>query len=128
MLSLMAQPDCPHCGGTGWRLVDRVDANQKAERVVERKDARPGADRRIAKVHAGPCPATAPAATAPLVRLIRARIPRRYEHCDFENFDTDLWEGSARSSRLEPQPGAGHACWWKASRATIPPAAKPAFC
>jgi DNA replication protein DnaC len=25
--------------------------------------------------------------------LTRARIPRRYEHCDFENFETDVWEG-----------------------------------
>ncbi len=25
--------------------------------------------------------------------LVRARIPRRYEHCDFDNFETDLWEG-----------------------------------
>jgi DNA replication protein DnaC len=26
---------------------------------------------------------------------VRARIPRRYEHCDFENFDTNLWEGES---------------------------------
>ena len=39
----------------------------------------------------GPCPATARAAIAPRERW-RARIPRRYEHCDFDNFDTDLYE------------------------------------
>ncbi len=27
--------------------------------------------------------------------LARARIPRRYEHCDFENFDTDLYESES---------------------------------
>ena len=31
--------------------------------------------------------------------LARAHIPRRYEHCDFENFDTDLWENSAEAAQ-----------------------------
>ena len=29
--------------------------------------------------------------------LARARIPRRYEHCDFQNFDTDLQHEDARA-------------------------------
>ena len=66
MLSLMAQPDCPLCSGTGWRLVERVDANQKAERVVERKDAVwAPPPRRLSSL--GRCRATAPEATARLV-------------------------------------------------------------
>ncbi len=28
----------------------------------------------------------------------RARIPLRYEHCDFENFDTDLYENAAQAA------------------------------
>ncbi len=92
MLSLMAQPDCPLCSGTGWRLVERVDANQKAERVVERKDAVLGASAAAPKfTWAVPCDCTGGDRSSRA--LDRARIPRRYEHCDFENFDTDVWDG-----------------------------------
>lgn len=92
MLQSMAESQCPLCGGTGWRLVERVDANQKAERVVQRKDATPGASARAPKLTwAVPCDCSeADRATR---ALARARIPRRYEHCDFDNFETDLWEG-----------------------------------
>jgi DNA replication protein DnaC len=84
----MARPDCPLCGGTGWRLVERVDANEPAERVVERKNARPGVSLDPPKLTwAVPCECTGNDRAAKV--LVRAHIPRRYEHCDFENFDTD---------------------------------------
>ena len=72
-------------------MVERVDANQRAERVVQRKDATPGASVGAPKLTwAVPCDCSeADRATR---SLTRARIPRRYEHCDFENFETDLWE------------------------------------
>ncbi len=44
--------------------------------------------------------------------LTRARIPERYRHCDFENFETDNdIENVAREQLqvLESQPGAGEA-------------------
>jgi DNA replication protein DnaC len=95
----MTQPQCPLCGGTGWRLVERVDANQKAERVIQRKDANPGASLGRPKLTwAVPCDCSeADRATR---SLARARIPRRYEHCNFENFETDLWE-AVRSGGAE---------------------------
>jgi len=97
MLSIMAQPDCPHCSGTGWRMVERVDANQKAERVVERKHARPGASAGSPQFKwAVPCECTGGDRASR--GLIRAGIPRRYEHCDFENFETDIWEGSPEAA------------------------------
>jgi DNA replication protein DnaC len=87
----MAQTDCSLCNGTGWRLVERVDANQKAERVVQRKDVISGASAAPPKLTwAVPCDCTGEDRTSRA--LDRARIPRRYEHCDFENFDTELWE------------------------------------
>lgn len=88
----MTEPRCPLCGGTGWRLVERVDANQNAERVIQRKDVAPGGSVRTPKLTwAVPCDCSeADRATR---SLARARIPRRYEHCDFDNFETDLWEG-----------------------------------
>jgi DNA replication protein DnaC len=94
MLSAMAQPDCSLCGGTGWRLVERVDANEKAERVVERGKAKPGASTAAPKLTwVVPCDCTGEDQATRV--MAQARIPRRYEHCDFDNFDTDLWEGSA---------------------------------
>jgi DNA replication protein DnaC len=93
----MAQSDCAVCGGTGWRLVDRVDANQPAERVVERKNATPGPSSATPRfTWAVPCDCTGGDRTSRA--LVRARIPHRYEHCDFENFDTDLWGGSPEST------------------------------
>lgn len=86
----MARTDCGVCGGTGWRLVDRVDANEQAERVVERKNAGRGASASEPRfTWAVPCECTG---TDRVSRaLTRARIPHRYEHCDFSNFDTDIW-------------------------------------
>ena len=96
MLSTMAQSDCPICSGTGWRLVERVEASEPAERVVERKHARPGASVASPKLTwAVPCDCTG--SDRSTRALARARIPRRYEHCDFENFDTGIWEGQVVS-------------------------------
>ena len=90
MLLAMAQPDCSLCSGTGWRLVERVDASQRAERVVERRNARLGASSAPPKfTWAVPCDCTNSGRTASA--LARVRIPRRYEHCDFENFVADVW-------------------------------------
>jgi len=87
----MAQNDCPLCNGTGWRLVNRVEAGEPAERVVDRRDAGRGASSAPPKFKwAVPCDCTG--GDRITRALARARIPRRYEHCDFDNFDTDLWE------------------------------------
>jgi DNA replication protein DnaC len=84
------------CSGTGWRLVERVEANEPAERVVERKNARPGVSLDAPKLTwAVPCDCTG--SNRAQQALTRAHIPKRYEHCDFENFDTDLWEGQMSS-------------------------------
>src|SRR5260221_40696 len=91
----MAQPDCPLCSGTGWRLVERVDANEPAERVVERKNARPGASVADPKLTwAVPCDCTG---NNRLARThARARIPPRHANRDFESFDTDPYvDGTA---------------------------------
>jgi DNA replication protein DnaC len=68
----MAQPDCPQCGGTGWKMVAAEASRDGEGRLAVRCDCAAGD--RVARV------------------LERARIPRRYEHCDFGNFDTDLYE------------------------------------
>jgi DNA replication protein DnaC len=95
----MARPDCPLCSGTGWRLVERVEANEPAERVVERKNARPGVSLDAPKLTwAVPCDCTG--SNRAQQALIRARIPKRYEHWDFEGFDTDPYEDARWNNSL----------------------------
>ena len=61
-----SNPECPACGGTGWK---RIEAQGKANRVTRcdcRMDAR-------------------------AVRLLEsANIPARYEHCTLADFATDF--------------------------------------
>jgi DNA replication protein DnaC len=58
----MAKAACPQCEGTGWKPIE-VDGI-----------------RRLARCDCYDAESTAE-------RIQRARIPRRYEHCAFENFD-----------------------------------------
>ena len=48
------------------------------------------------RVWAVPCDCTGSDRAARTIA--RARIPRRYEHCDFDNFDTDLYETNRQSA------------------------------
>jgi len=68
----MAQADCRLCGGAGWKMVADASAPDGAARVAVRCDCLAGDG--VARA------------------LRRARVPRRYEHCDFDNFDTDIYE------------------------------------
>src|ERR1700722_17820857 len=63
---------CPLCAGTGWKGVQANSGNGSAsnERRVTRCD----------------CQLRARENT----RLAAARIPRRYEHCELSNYDTDF--------------------------------------
>jgi DNA replication protein DnaC len=67
----MALDHCPLCRGTGWKLVARADGSRG--KVAVACDC--GMEERAARV------------------VERARIPRRYEHCDFESYVTDLADG-----------------------------------
>jgi DNA replication protein DnaC len=58
----MAKKDCPHCEGTGWKPVE-ADGVRRMER----------------------CDCVEGERTTYLLQV--ARIPRRYEHCDFESFN-----------------------------------------
>ena len=76
----MEQASCPRCGGTGWKTVERhgPSAGAGTTRVAERCDC--GAEDRTART------------------LARVRIPRRYAHCDFENFDTGLYDSEPEAA------------------------------
>lgn len=66
----MPREDCPHCRGTGFKLIARKDGIGNVAVACEC-----GTEERAEKV------------------MERARIPKRYEHCDFESFSTDLADG-----------------------------------
>ncbi|MFZ0738647.1 MAG: ATP-binding protein [Candidatus Acidiferrales bacterium] len=84
----MARPDCPDCNGTGWKVVERPDSNSNAKpfATAETKSGASGGEPKM--VWAVPCNCTSDDRASRI--FVRARIPERYRHCDFENFDTDL--------------------------------------
>jgi DNA replication protein DnaC len=78
----MAKADCPECKGTGWRLVAHNERGSSSGRPP---------------VFAVPCDCAAEDRVTYV--LDRARVPQRYRHCDFENFDSDLqFEQSAEAA------------------------------
>ncbi len=67
----MALENCPLCRGTGWKLVPRPDG--AAGKLAVACDC--GMEERADRV------------------IERAHIPKRYENCDFESYETDLADG-----------------------------------
>jgi len=67
----MALENCTVCRGTGWKLVARADGAPGSVAVA----CDCGMEERAARV------------------MERAHIPKRYEHCDFESYVTDLADG-----------------------------------
>jgi DNA replication protein DnaC len=67
----MALENCSLCKGTGWKLIQRPDG--AAGKVAVACDC--GMQDRAERV------------------IERAHIPKRYEHCDFESYVTDLADG-----------------------------------
>ena len=91
----MARPDCPVCRGTGWKTVERVTEEDQQKRVssvkpIEGLPGRQAGTNTSRLVWAVPCDCTEKDRVARA--LARARIPTRYEHCDFDNFDTGLYD------------------------------------
>src|SRR5271163_3981635 len=79
----MARADCPICQGSGWKVVERTTAGAQALAADK-----PGASTGEPKmVWAIPCDCTASDRAERV--LSRARVPERYLHCDFENYETD---------------------------------------
>src|SRR5579871_316635 len=74
----MALEDCSLCRGTGYRMVARKDGPGQVAVACEC-----GMEERAEKV------------------MERARIPKRYEHCDFESYATDLADGKTWTSHHE---------------------------
>lgn len=95
----MARTDCPICGGSGWKVVERT--TKGAQAVSPSESAASGASgAAVAKtVWAVPCDCTAGDRTERV--FMRARIPERYRHCDFENFESDNEHEHVSREQLE---------------------------
>ncbi len=79
----MARADCPKCEGSGWKVVERTTEGAQALAAD-----RPGAGAGEPKmVWAVPCDCTTGDRSERALQ--RARVPERYRHCDFENYETD---------------------------------------
>jgi DNA replication protein DnaC len=79
----MARLDCQICQGSGWKLVERTTAGAQAL-AVDSKGAASGEPKLVWAV---PCDCTAGDRTERA--LAKSRVPERYRHCDFDNFETD---------------------------------------
>ncbi|MGA8555483.1 MAG: ATP-binding protein [Candidatus Acidiferrales bacterium] len=79
----MAQLDCPYCEGSGWKVVERNTAGAKAL-AADRPGSGTGEPKMLWAV---PCDCTSGDRTERALQ--RARVPERYRHCDFENYETD---------------------------------------
>ena len=94
----MARPDCPTCGGTGWKVVERT--TEGAQALASPDSGRPGSAVGEPKmVWAVPCECTQ--GDRADRALARARVPERYRHCDFENFETDNELENASREQLQ---------------------------
>jgi DNA replication protein DnaC len=80
----MAQPDCPHCQGSGWKVVERTEKGAQPL-ATDRPSASSQGEPKM--VWAVPCDCTTGDRTERALQ--RARVPERYRHCDFENYETD---------------------------------------
>jgi DNA replication protein DnaC len=78
-VALMAIENCTLCRGTGWKLVPRKDGTT-AQLAVPCECGLREREQRV---------------------LERAQIPKRYEHCDFESYVTDLADGNTYTLQQE---------------------------
>jgi len=74
----MARADCPFCQGSGWKVVERTTKG------VEALSTEPGDPKMVWAV---PCDCTVGDRTDRI--LAKARVPERYRHCDFDNYEVD---------------------------------------
>jgi DNA replication protein DnaC len=90
----MAKADCPQCSGTGWRVVENPRADEQAllnGQAQHFATGRAGSAAGEPKtVWAVPCECTEGDRQTRI--LDRARLPRRYLHCNFESYDTDQYD------------------------------------
>lgn len=101
----MARADCPLCNGSGWKTVERPNE------IAETSEGTGSNSEVVAKpVWAVPCDCTL--GDRADRALAKARVPERYRHCDFANYepdneyegpshaDVDAWNRSLAQAKL----------------------------
>lgn len=104
----MAEANCPKCGGTGWKIVEgerelRPDEQRVSEAAAEQAKADGVKAFAVARSNgskhsagaglprmAVPCECTFADQRSRV--LERARLPKRYQHCNFEDYYTDEYD------------------------------------
>ncbi len=113
----MAQANCPKCEGTGWKIVEGDREIRPGEQRVSETAARQAeADGMKAfAVAAGNGSKARGAAGFPRMAVPcectladkqsraqeRARLPKRYQHCNFESYDTDQYDRETHGAAAE---------------------------
>lgn len=106
----MARPDCPKCGGTGWKIIEGDREVSPAVARVPLQAARQAAAAGVSVISMDA--KLGASAGQPRVAVLcdcvesersarglsRARIPGRYKDCDFSNFETDIYEDIPESA------------------------------
>jgi DNA replication protein DnaC len=80
----MARADCPLCQGSGWKVVERGTSGAQVFSTDRPNSPGIGEPKMVWAV---PCDCTTGDRTERV--LAKARVPERYRHCDFENYETD---------------------------------------
>jgi DNA replication protein DnaC len=104
----MAQANCPKCDGTGWKIVEGEREVQPAEQRVSKQEAERAQADGVKAFAVSPRNGSKQTASAGLPRMAvpcectfadkrsrmleRARLPKRYQHCNFESYDTDQYD------------------------------------
>jgi len=79
----MARADCPICQGSGWKVVERHTEGAQAL-AADRAGSAAGEPKLVWAI---PCDCTVGDRTERV--LAKSRVPERYRHCDFENYEAD---------------------------------------
>lgn len=104
----MAQANCPKCEGTGWRIVEGEREIRPGEQRVSDADARQAEADGVKAFAVAAGNGSKGRASAGFPRMAvpcectegekgvrardRARLPKRYQHCNFESYDTDQYD------------------------------------
>jgi DNA replication protein DnaC len=94
--SFMARADCPKCSGSGWKVVERTTVGAQALSADKPGSSSAGEPKMVWAV---PCDCTEGDRTERA--LAKARVPERYRHCDFDNYETDNEIESASRQQLD---------------------------
>jgi DNA replication protein DnaC len=109
----MAQADCPKCDGTGWKIIEGEREVKPAEQRVPAAAAKQAEADGVKAFAVAPTNGSKHGAGAGMPRMAvpcectfadkrsrvleRARLPKRYQHCNFESYDTDQYDRETRA-------------------------------